>query len=265
MYNNKINYRLLAILNCIAFAFVVLMNIVAVKLPLNNKTTGELADQYPNLFTPAGFTFSIWSVIYTFLLGFIIYQAIVLFKNKGATEKIVAISPYFILNCMANGAWLFAWHYEIVGLSVMIMFIMLSTLIVIHHKLDLALPWRPLQQKLWLDLPFSLYLGWISIATIANVTTLFVDNNIQPLGISSPMWTMIMIGVGALLALVMILKSKNYAYALVVCWAFYGIIAKRNEAGNAGSEDIVAVAIACIAILLVAIIIKAVSSSLKRS
>ena len=110
-----------AIFNILVFAFVVVMNTLAVTLPLNNKTTGELSDQYPNYFTPAGFTFSIWGIIYLFLLGFTIYQAVVLFSGKSGAAKVSRITPLFILNGLLNGAWIFAWHYEQVTLSLVIM------------------------------------------------------------------------------------------------------------------------------------------------
>lgn len=249
--------NVLAVANIVVFLFVIVMNYLAVTLPLNNKTTGELSDEYPNMFTPAGITFSIWSVIYLFITGFVIYQANVLFKNKVSSTVIARISPFFIINCLANGSWLFAWHYQQVALSVAIMLVMLVTLIFIHHTLKLALPFQPLNQKLWLDVPFSLYLGWISIATIANITTLFVANDILPLGISSTAWTLIMIIIGAVLSLFMVLAKKNIIFGVVVCWAFLGIIIKRIDVASLGSREIILVCQVCIGLILAAIYIAA--------
>ncbi len=246
--------RILAVENILALAFAIIMNFLAITLPLNNKTTGELSDEYPNMFTPAGITFSIWSIIYLFLIAFVIYQAIVFFKQKQSVADVRSITPLFIINCMGNGAWLFAWHYQQVALSVAIMLVMLSTLILIHHRLQLARPFKPLATKLLLDVPFSLYLGWISIATIANVTTLFVDLDIVPLGISSTIWTIIMIITGAIIALFMIVKKRNIVFGLVVCWAFYGITLKRLQVGSIGSGDIIMVCHICVGILLAAMV-----------
>src|SRR3954453_13384451 len=133
--------RSLAILNIIAFAIMITANVLAIFLPINGKTQLQLSEQYPNLFTPAGFTFSIWGIIYLFYLGFTIYQAIVLFtRQHSLREKIIATSPYFLGICLCNAGWLFAWHYEYVMLSVCIMFLYLILLIAVHQVLRLALP-----------------------------------------------------------------------------------------------------------------------------
>ena len=243
-----------AIANIVGLCAVLIINYLAVTQPLNNKTTGELSDLYPNMFTPAGFTFSIWSIIYSFLIGFIIYQAVELFNQKKDVEKIIRISPYFLLNCLLNGAWLFAWHYLFIGLSVFIMFALLGTLLIIHHKLNLALPLRPLSQKLWLDIPFSLYLGWISIATIANITAYLVSENIEPFSIPATIWTIIMIIVGAILGLFMVIKKRNIVFGIVVCWALFGILMKRIQVGSLGSREIILFAQISIGIVLAAIV-----------
>ncbi|MGV3528644.1 MAG: TspO/MBR family protein [Flavisolibacter sp.] len=244
-----------AIFNILVFAFVVVMNTLAVTLPLNNKTTGELSDQYPNYFTPAGFTFSIWGIIYLLLFGFIVYQAVVLFSGKGAAAKVSRITPLFILNGLLNGAWIFAWHYEQVTVSLFIMLGLLITLIAIHNRLGLSLPWQPFSEKIFLDIPFSIYLGWISIATIANVAVWFTNEGIKPLNIAEVTWTIIMIIVGTLLALLMLWLRRNLFYSLVPAWAFYGIMSKRLAAGDSGSLHIATVAQVCMYVILAAVVV----------
>jgi hypothetical protein len=253
-----------AILNIVAFIIVIVTNWLAVILPLNGKTTGELSDAYPNKFTPAGFTFSIWGIIYLFLAGFVIYQAIVLLANKRFAERIRKITPLFIINCLANAAWLFAWHYQQVGLSVLIMLVMLITLILIHERLNLAWRWQPLTEKLLLDVPFSIYLGWISVATIANITTWFIALSIEPLGISSTMWTMIMLVVATMIGAFMAWRKDNVVFALVVCWALYGIIAKREQVGSIGSSKIILVAEICIGLLIIVILLQLAFSNRRK-
>jgi len=141
--------RGLAIVNIIAFAIMITTNALSIILPLNGKSQMQLSAQYPNLFTPAGFTFSVWGIIYLFYLGFTIYQATVLFKMQHpGKEKIALASPYFIGICLCNAGWLFAWHYQHVMLSVSIMFVYLILLISIHQVLQLALPWKSVAQKL---------------------------------------------------------------------------------------------------------------------
>ncbi|MEO5995318.1 MAG: hypothetical protein ABIN89_01390 [Chitinophagaceae bacterium] len=246
-----------AFLHISAFLLVIVLNSLAVFLPLNGKTTGQLSDLYPNLFTPAGLTFSIWSLIYLMLLGFVIYQAIVLFKTQHPSrKKIILISWPFLVNCLANAAWIVAWHFEQVVLSVFIMLILLISLIVIHSRLQLALPAKPLAEKLWLDYPFSLYFGWISIATIANITALLVHLNWNGGGISSPAWTVVMISIGTLLNVYMILFKKNLAFGLVGIWAFYGIILKRHSADDDNINQIIFCAELCISVLAFSIFLQ---------
>lgn len=247
----------LAIWHLLGFVLVISLNSLAVLLPLNGKSTGELSDQYPNLFTPAGLTFSIWSVIYLFLLGFIIFQFTVLFKaTHAARKKILNISSPFLVNCLANGGWIAAWHYEQVVLSVVIMLVLLTSLAIIHERLKLALPLQPLAQKCLLDLPFSLYFGWIAIATIANITALLVHLGWNGAGISAPLWTVIMICIGTILNIYMVMGRNNIAFGLVGIWAFYGIIIKRQPADDENTHHIIFCAQICITFLVFAILIQ---------
>ncbi len=256
MSESKVS-KSLAFWHLLGFVLVITLNSLAVLLPLNGKSTGQLSDQYPNLFTPAGLTFSIWSVIYLFLLGFIVFQFTVLYKTAHAAQKkILNISSPFLVNCLANAGWIVAWHYEQVLLSVIIMLVILSSLAIIHERLKLALPVKPLAQKCWLDLPFSLYFGWISIATIANVTALLVDLGWNGAGISAPLWTVIMICIGTLLNIYMIIGKKNIAFGLVGIWAFYGILLKRQHANDDSTHLIIFCAQISITFLVFAILIQ---------
>lgn len=230
----------LIILNILAFAIMITSNALSILLPLNGKSQMQLSEQYPNMFTPAGFTFSVWGIIYLFYLGFTVYQAIVLLKvNSSSKDKIIATSPYFIGICLCNAGWLFAWHYEYVTLSVVIMFLYLILLIIIHNILHLALPWRPLQQKLWLDIPFSLNLGWICVAAIANFTAWCVQHHWGYGIFTEATWACIMITIGALLALLYVLRGSNIFVGLIIIWALFGIESKRQMAGGSGASSII--------------------------
>jgi hypothetical protein len=248
----------LVVLHIIVFLFMIAMNVLAEVLPLNGKTTGEISNLYPNLFTPAGFTFTIWSVIYIFLAGFIIFQASALLKSDHPSrEKVQRISPFFIITCLANAGWIISWHYRLVILSVFIMIVLLSGLVMIHEKLKLSLPWKPLNEKLWLDIPFSLYLGWITIATIANITAMLVDLGWNGAGLPETFWTATMIGAGTLAGLLMIYLRNNIIFALVAIWAFYGIFAKdQNDSVNYS-------AVICMVILAIFILISIIARGRK--
>ncbi len=203
-------------LNLLAFAFMIAMNYLANALPLGGKTTGQLSDQYPNLFTPAGITFSIWGVIYLLILVFIIVQL------RSDNHKLVSsIGWAFVISSVLNGLWIIAWHYERTGLSVLIMLGLLASLIYINQQLS-SMPFSITK------LAFGIYLGWICIATIANVTTLLVSINWGGLGISAEVWTILLIATGAIITIATMYRLQNPYLALAVIWAFAGIIIKRQ-------------------------------------
>lgn len=204
-------------INLVLFAGMVVMNYLANALPINNRSTGELSDMYPNLFVPAGLTFSIWGVIYLLLLGYSIVQF------RDVNRVVVASTGYlFALTCLLNASWIVAWHYMKVPLSVLIMLGLLTTLILININI------RGMNYGL-VKAAFGIYLGWICIATIANITALLVDVNWDGFGISGEVWTIIMIVIGATIVTVSIMNLRNPFIGLAVIWAFAGIIIKRQD------------------------------------
>ncbi len=221
----------LSILNFLLFAAVVYVNMLAVTLPINGKSTGELSDQYPNLFVPAGFTFSIWGVIYLLLLVFVIYQIWVSFNKKTIQKLTVQSQILFGITNLLNISWILAWHYEMVTLSVVIMIAFLSTLILLFLNNE-KIQFKTLIEKIAIETPINVYLGWISVATIANITALFVTIGWKGSPLTESTWTIIMLSIGAVLAVLMLFQRSNFTYALVIIWAFYGIFSKRQTSEN---------------------------------
>jgi hypothetical protein len=257
--------KLLQAGNILAMIVTIIINGLAVILPLNGKTTQELSDALPNLFVPAGLTFSIWGIIYILWVVFAIYQARDVFrKEKTQMPFLFQISWLFILSCVANSAWIFAWHYQQVGLSLIIMIVLLLTLIALYLRLDVGRSSAPLKEKLFVHLPFSVYLGWITVATIANVTAYLVSVHWDGLGISDVMWTQLVIGVGVLITLLALITRRDIAYSLVVVWALLGIYLKRTTAGFTNS-DVATTALIAIAIIAVGILAAATWLALKRA
>ena len=204
-------------INLILFAAMIVMNYLANSLPLNNKTTGELSDSFPNLFVPAGITFSIWGIIYILLIIYCVIQ----FTGSNQVA-ISSISWLFGISCILNALWIVTWHYGRLPLSLLVMLGILASLIFINiiiKDLPLGL----------IKASFGIYLGWICIATIANVTTLLVHYNWNGFGISEEVWTIIMIAVGALIVSVTLYRLNNPFIGLSVIWAFTGIIIKRQD------------------------------------
>ncbi len=221
----------------------------------------QLSAQYPNLFTPAGFTFSVWSIIYMLLLGFIVYQMYVLFaEHHRDKSRILSISPLFAGVCICNAAWLFAWHYELTTLSIIIMLAHLFLLILINDRLKLAISWNPLPSKLWIDIPFSIYLGWIYVATIANITAWCVSKGFDLSFLPPQLWTIIMLVAALLIGMFYVFTRNNKFLALTIVWAFYGIIVKLKKARNDEADNIVLAAHIALGILLLIIVL----NSLRR-
>jgi hypothetical protein len=194
----------------------IVMNYLANALPLNGKTTGALSDSFPNLFVPAGITFSIWGVIYLLLLAFCVAQ----FTSSG--QAVVSrIGWLFAVTCIFNAIWIVTWHYGRLPLSVFIMLGLLVSLIWINIIVK-DLPYGLIKAA------FGIYLGWICIATIANVTALLVTNNWSGFGLSEETWTVIMILAGALITSLTLWRLDNPFIGLSVVWAFAGIMIKRQ-------------------------------------
>ena len=240
--------ELLAIANILWFVAVIIINYLATSLPIWWMSTGELSDLYPNLFTPAGLTFSIWGLIYLTLAGFVIRQIVDLYKKQGVwiTKKIWI---WFLLSCVMNIGWIFAWHYKVVWLSVLVMILFLLVLIVIANKIWIGKKLWNRWDKLLVQIPFSLYLWWISVATIANMSTWLVNMWWDMRWMSDIFWTIVVIIVAALLALISLYKKYNIIFALVVIRAFIGIIIKRVSVDPVYASSIIWTLGVCIAII----------------
>lgn len=216
-------------LNIASFVLMVGINTLANVLPINGYTTGGVAALYPNLFTPAGVTFSIWTVIYFLLSGFIVYQWKLFVKQKNFTfRQFSELSLWFILSCFLNAGWIIAWHYLFTALSVVIMLALLFTLARLFLFLE-TIRRNSIPQKAFIHLPFTLYFAWICVATAANITAFLVSlswdgGNISPVG-----WTVIVMVVISLLVAVLTLRYKAAGFAAVGLWSLLGIFIRWKE------------------------------------
>jgi hypothetical protein len=224
-------------INILFFAVMIVMNYLANAIPLNGKTTGALSDAFPNLFVPAGITFSIWGVIYLLLLVFCVIQF-----TSPDQAVISRIGWLFAVTCIFNALWIVTWHYGRLPLSVIIMLGLLVSLIWINIIVK-DLPFGLIKAA------FGIYLGWICIATIANVTALLVNFSWNGFGLSEETWTVIMILAGALIASLTLWRLDNPFIGLSVVWAFAGIMIKR-QVDYRTIFIVAAVALAVVAIML---------------
>lgn len=244
-------------LSAITFVIMIVVNALANILPINGIGTGAVSDSYPNLFAPAGFTFAIWGIIYVLLAIFVLHSFKIFHRqdNQIAEEKMDQILALFSLSSILNSIWIFTWHYGLIWLSMILMILILLCLIQIRRLL--------VRQKIsrfesWVfKLPFTVYFGWITVATIANATTLLVDVNWNGFGLSESWWTAIIVLVGAWIGGTTLAKFRDYGYGIVLIWAYFGILMKHIGAApgfaSAYPEVIVAVGLS-IAFFIVIII-----------
>ncbi len=221
------NRFFLPALNTLGYILVVIVNALASILPINGITTGEVSARYDNLFVPAGLTFSIWGLIYLLLGIFVVYQWIIARHHTTEASFIGKVGAWFFVSCLANAGWIFAWHHEMLNVSLVLMLVLLASLLAIYLRLGTGVKFVSRAEQLLVHLPFSIYLGWISVATIANVSALLVSIRWDMFGLGPQFWTVLVIAVAIGLALIMAFQRNDIFYALVVDWALLGILLKR--------------------------------------
>ena len=247
---------LLQSLNVAVFAITVVVNGLASSLALNGVTTAEVSDLYFTLVTPAGYVFAIWGVIYTLLLLFSVFQALPSQREKPFIEQ---INVLFVLSGVFNVVWLFLWHYDQIVLSVALMFALLATLIAIYMRLGIGKTSVTLKERVFVHLPFSVYMGWITVASIANVASALVSVQWDGFGLASETWAVLVIAVALIITLAVIATRKDIAYSLVLVWALVGIAVNQN-----GYQNIVTAATASAVIIIVALAAVLIWSKLKK-
>lgn len=194
---------------------------------LGGVDTAQVSDSFPNLFAPAGATFAIWSVIYALLVGFIAYAwGWNRHKNsKLPTATLRRVAQLLVGNLLLNAVWIFAWQYKVLWLSVLLMIGILVTLVKIVEEL------RPFAlggvEFVLAKLPFSVYFGWITVATVANITTWLVSIGWDGFGIRAGVWTVVVLLVAAAIGLLGAIRNHDVAYLAVFVWAFAGILIKH--------------------------------------
>jgi benzodiazapine receptor len=235
--------------NLIGAAVALVVNVLAVTLPLNGQDTAAISDRLAAYFVPAGYVFSIWGVIYLGWIAFVIYQFL---PSQKASPRLRRLGFLFALSCIFNAAWLFCWHYLQFGLSVVVMLMLLGLLVTGYVRLDVGRAMVGRLERWCVDVPFSLYLGWITVATVANISGFLFFINWDGFGLSPELWAVIMLGVASLLGLGMALTRRDSGYLLVLVWAFAGIAVKQSRAPSVVTAAWIAAAVALVLALLAA-------------
>jgi translocator protein len=249
--------KTLLIGNILALVVVLTVNALASILRINGMNTGEISDLYPSLFTPAGFTFSIWGVIYLLQMSFVIAQ----FKIK-EENYFKELSLWYWLSCFANVSWILVWQYLFTSASVVVMLVLLFSLTRIFLLLHQT-KMRTTIELVFIKLPFVVYFAWICVATIANISALLVSLHWQEGFLSEEQWTIVMITIAALLGLFIAYKFKEPAILLVLMWAFFGIYSKWIGTDHAVIANTSRIVVVVLAVVVGKLIVDARKSSAK--
>ncbi len=239
------------IIPVLSLSVVLVINFLANYLPIGGRTTGEVSASYPTLFTPAGFTFSIWGVIYLSLITYVVYQLLPRNKYRSNFDR---INRHFVVNCAANALWMVCWHYELITLSLILMGVILTSLIGIYRHI-LPDKIEGFRDRLFIRIPFSLYLGWITVATLANIsveqTVIGMDNWIM----TKTVWVFVELALAGAVGTVMIIRYRDPIFGGVVAWAAYGITEKQID-----TPEVAGAAAAVMILVLVILVIEGIRS-----
>jgi hypothetical protein len=255
--------RLLSVFNLLVFLVHLAISYSTQFKLLNNKDVGEVSNENPSLFTPAGFTFSIWGVIYLSLLCFSVYHIVMSYRrpqHHPANQDLLRINGWFIVNNLATAAWLIVWTREMFGVSVVLIILQLVTLIIMNLRLNIYDRSREVSSKAFTQFPLSIYFAWLTIATIANISS-WLSYLEWTGGLSAVTWTQIMISAAVLISVAVVFTRRNIFYGFVVLWALYGIWSKRSDDFNGSSEAIIPFVLAGLGIVAVVTIIQLVRNS----
>ena len=237
--------KAIAIFNAVSFIIQLVFSYLAQSGSLSSETVSSVSAKYETLVTPAGMTFAIWGIIYTALAVLCLYHIVMAYKHdltNPANHEVARMGNLFIIVNLAAAAWLYAWTSEMMVLTVVLMLTQLSGLILLHIKLGIYSLSKAPSVKVATEFPLAIYLGWISMATIANLSSFLASRGWDGFGIAPHQWSIIMIIVAVVLSSWIILFRRNFYFGLVTAWFLFGLIKKRQAADAAGNNMIITAA-----------------------
>jgi hypothetical protein len=263
--------RSLAILNLLGFIISALVaNLAQFKVLGLPDTMTSVSARYESFFTPAGITFAIWGLIYVSLLAFCIYHLVHAFSkhaDERVNQDVTKIGYLFIVNTLATTAWVYAFLGNQLLLSVICMLIQLYSLLQIQLKLNIFDSHRSFWTKAFSQFPLSIYFAWICIATIANISVYLLSMEWNGWGLAPNLWAILLIGIATFISVFMVFVRKNIFFGLVVVWALYGILLKRQPDLTPASQTVVTAALAAMVLLFLTIgiqLLKSISPKINR-
>ena len=242
---NRDTLRQIAVI--LVTAVTLTINGLANALPINGLDTGQISDKFDVLFVPAGYVFAIWGLIYVALIAYTIFQAL---PTQKENPRLRNIGWIYVVSGLANSVWIFLWHYELLPLTVIVMLILLASLIVIYLRLGINRSSVSTGERWAVQVPFSIYLGWITVATIANLTDLLWSLDWNGFGLSAQAWFLLMLGAVIVIAALMAFTRGDVAYLLVLVWALAGIAVKHSDL----STVVTASAVSAVVVAILALV-----------
>jgi hypothetical protein len=206
----------------------IIINILADALPINNLNTGAISDTFHVYFVPAGYVFAIWGLIYIGLLAYAVFQALPAQKDN---PRMQATGWWVVLGSLANSMWIFLWHYELFIGTLAVMLVLLASLIATYLRLGIGETTVSKGETWLVRIPFSIYLGWITVATIANVTDVLSYLKWNQFGFSDGTWMLVILFTVVVISSLMSFTRRDIAYAAVILWALAGIGVKFPQQG----------------------------------
>ena len=228
----------------------IIVNGLANALPINGLNTGEISDRFKVYFVPAGYVFSIWGLIYLGLIAFTIFQAL---PAQRANPRMRATGWWVVLSGLANITWILLWHYEIFPLTILVMLILLVSLIVVYLRLGIGRTKVSNAETWWVRVPFSIYLGWITVATVANATSLLDYLKWNAFGIAPETWMVIILAAVLAISTLMSITRRDLAYTLVILWALAGIGLKHAATAAVATPTWITFGLVALALVLASI------------
>jgi hypothetical protein len=223
------------------------VNVLADVLPINGLNTGAISDKFNVYFVPAGYVFAIWGIIYIGLIAYAIYQAL---PAQRENPRLQATGWWITLGGLANSAWIFLWHYELFVWTLVAMLTLLATLIITYLNLGTGRTSVANAEKWAVRIPFSIYLGWITVATIANVTDVLDYLKWNAFGIAPQVWFVVILVAVLAIAMLMSLTRRDIAYILVILWALVGIAVKFSTESVIFVSSLITAALVAIGLVI---------------
>lgn len=201
-------------------------NVLANVAPFNGLTIGEISNTFFKkvLITPANYAFAIWGLIYLGLIALGVYQVLPAQRQNPSLRR---MGYFLVLASLAQIAWVFFFQYQLFTLSLVAMLGILLPLIGAYQRLGAGRDRISRIHKWLVSIPLSIYLGWISVATIVNVALVLYNLGWQGWGISPEVWTAIALVAGAAIAATVSIHRADIAFVLVIVWAFIAIAVRQ--------------------------------------